>query len=97
MIHDIWMADTRKSAEQALDRFCDTCEAKYPRGDPPQAAHSRGMHSLDAPRVPVGLAPNSLDRRHSCRQSRCGVFGCHFWENFSCLPCAGMIWNFRLI
>ena len=31
MIHDIWMADTRKSAEQALDRFCGTYEAKYPK------------------------------------------------------------------
>jgi transposase-like protein len=28
MIHDIWMADTRKTAEQALERFCDTYEAK---------------------------------------------------------------------
>lgn len=31
MIHDIWMADTRKSAEQALERFCGTYEAKYPK------------------------------------------------------------------
>ncbi len=31
MIHDIWMADTRKSAEQALERFCSTFEAKYPK------------------------------------------------------------------
>ena len=31
MIHDIWMADTRKSAEQALYRFCGTYEAKYPK------------------------------------------------------------------
>ena len=31
MIHHIWMADTRKSAEQALERFCGTFEAKYPK------------------------------------------------------------------
>ena len=45
MIHDIWMADTRKSAEQALDRFCGAYEAKYPQGRrlpeprPPHLAH----------------------------------------------------------
>ncbi len=43
MIHDIWMADTRKSAEQALDRFCGTYEAKYPKA---ADCLSRDRHTL---------------------------------------------------
>ena len=31
MLHDIWQAETRKSADQALERFCATYEAKYPK------------------------------------------------------------------
>ena len=31
MLHEVWQADTRKSADQALDRFCATYEAKYPK------------------------------------------------------------------
>ena len=29
MLHEIWQAETRNSAHQALDRFCATYEAKY--------------------------------------------------------------------
>ena len=31
MLHEIWQADTRKSADKALDRFVATYEAKYPK------------------------------------------------------------------
>jgi len=31
MLHEVWQADTRKSADKALDRFCATYEAKYPK------------------------------------------------------------------
>ena len=31
MLHEIWQAETRKSAEKALDRFVATYEAKYPK------------------------------------------------------------------
>ena len=31
MLHEIWQADTRKSANKALDRFVATYEAKYPK------------------------------------------------------------------
>ena len=31
MLHVIWMAETRRQAEQAFDRFLATFEAKYPK------------------------------------------------------------------
>ena len=31
MLHDIWQAETQKSADHALDRFMATYEAKYPK------------------------------------------------------------------
>jgi len=31
MLHDIWMAETRKEANKAFDLFLDTFEAKYPK------------------------------------------------------------------
>ena len=31
MLHEIWQADTRKSADKALDRFVATYQAKYPK------------------------------------------------------------------
>ena len=31
MLHEIWQAETRKSADQALDRFVATYEANYPK------------------------------------------------------------------
>lgn len=30
-LHEIWMADSRKLAEKALDRFVQTYQAKYPK------------------------------------------------------------------
>jgi transposase-like protein len=30
-LHEIWMAETRKDAEKAFDRFLDTYQAKYPK------------------------------------------------------------------
>lgn len=31
MLHDIWMADTKANAHQALDHFVETFQAKYPK------------------------------------------------------------------
>ena len=31
MLHEIWMAETKAAAEKALDLFCTTYEAKYPK------------------------------------------------------------------
>jgi len=31
MLHDIWMAETRKAANEAFDMFVETFEAKYPK------------------------------------------------------------------
>ena len=31
MLHEIWMAETKAAAEEALDLFCRTYEAKYPK------------------------------------------------------------------
>ncbi len=31
MLHDIWMAETKKDAEKAFDRFIETFSAKYPK------------------------------------------------------------------
>ena len=31
MLHEIWQAETRKSADNAMDRFVATYEAKYPK------------------------------------------------------------------
>ena len=31
MLYEVWQADTKKSADQALNRFYDTYEAKYPK------------------------------------------------------------------
>jgi len=31
MLHDIWMADTRKDAHEAFDLFIETFRAKYPK------------------------------------------------------------------
>ncbi len=31
MLHEIWQAETRNSADKAMERFCATYEAKYPK------------------------------------------------------------------
>ena len=31
MLHEIWQADTRKSADKALDRFMASYEVEYPK------------------------------------------------------------------